>query len=164
MVAAILASKLFSLNPEFSERHFQPSNHDVATQDQKYVFGFLVAASASSEAGTALVHAAVDTIARLLAYDPTVMPCFRANGSEKVGDYREKLNNDTFSLFLPKALAPQVHKVGAFLNRCCAQKATVSSLWIDSNEGSSTNTFHRRATVEMLIHLLRQWIIAISCS
>lgn len=113
---AAIASNTFPLNPEVSEsiQRFQP---DILIKVLDGFMGYSVPSPASSETSFEAVKGTICSTARLDAYVATVITCLQADGSENVGEYRQKLYNDTISSFLYVAFGRLVHQIGAYVER-----------------------------------------------
>lgn len=152
----------YSINENVSENHFQCFRHDVGIQDLHEFVRFSVVASLTSESSFVPVDRSIATLVRLDSYVATFIPSFRADESDWVGDHRQELYNDTFSMILFIASAQIVHQIGAYVDQWCPKDVIVSSLSIERRVEFSSKTFWGRATVGMFIPCFTRHLIAIS--
>lgn len=146
----------------FFEGNFQLFKHEVAICVFYELVGFSVV-RAALEADYEPVKETKTTVARVDAYAAFGITRLQADETEKVGGYLLCQYNGTFSFVVCIALAGLVHQIEAFVEQRSGKKVTVSSQSTDWCEVHSSETFERKALLDVSIPSLRLPPIAVSC-
>lgn len=91
------------------------------------------------------MEGAARALARLNTLLMTLVPCQRADESERVRGHRQNMSHKTVSMDLPILLAHLSQKSGPYVEDWCPEKFTASSLSVHQPEVSASDRITRTA-------------------
>lgn len=138
-------------------RHFK---HSVAVPDLSDFMGVSVFSVAFSS-NCAVAEGTMATLERLDTFVATIN-CLRGDGSEKVGDIRQKLYRETFLAFLPITFAQLIQQIRVCVKDCCPEDPTVSSLPILAVLYPASRPIQLSPTMQVHISFLDKNLIGLS--
>lgn len=101
--------------------------------------------SVASSSGSSFAESTIAAFKRLEAFVVTTVTFRRADGSEKVGAYLQKLYTKTVAAFLPIGFTKFNEQIRALVEEWCPEELTVSSLTIHAPQDSASCPVQRKS-------------------
>lgn len=123
--------------------------------------GYVPSDKEESGAISCSVCGSILILARLDAFIATAVTSLREDGSETVEGHRQKLYQETFRSYLPKAFQQIAASIRTFVQLWCPSELELSSLSL-SESGPNDSGMTREATIEVSVPSLQQRLVALS--